>query len=195
MSDASRFLVAGVGGVGVLSDAWGWPQRHCLKQSTIPITYFPTHCIFDAFTGVILTIPTFQITFFISHSNPCSQQGVVSALFQNCVLRHWCVWRDVHVPRAGWNFVGEGGGEARASVAHKNYQFPHSPFALAMFHWMVFFFLFGGLGCFNSATGLGLNLEQKIRWYKLSQKNFFKHCFQFLPTRLLISYTHFLFNV
>ena len=86
------------------------------NKSTILVTYFPTDSIFNAFLGVVFDLSTFQIAFFIPHS-PCSHLGVVSALFQNCVLRHlWCVSRDVRVLGTGRNFVGGGGGGGEAGM-------------------------------------------------------------------------------
>ena len=106
------------------------------------------------FLGVVSDLATFQIAFFIPHSNPCSHLGVVSALFQNCVLRLLCcVWRDVRVLGAGRNFVWGGGG-MRVGCSQLQQQIP--TFSLCFWpcfaEWCFLSFskVGGGGGCFNS---------------------------------------------
>ena len=149
MSDAGWPLGAGVEDVGVLSDAWGWPKRHCFEtKPTIPDTYFLTYCFFSAsFKGSSLTvlIPIFSLV--LIH-NPCSHQGVVFVLFQNCV---WgtCVSDATFVsfvPVAiSWGVC--------TSVAHKKTANSHilPLFWLYLAEWWVSFFLgVGGRGVLNS---------------------------------------------
>ena len=107
------------------------------------------------FLGVVFDLTTFQIAFFIPHSNPCSHLGVVSALFQNCVLRHLhvcCVWRDVRALGASRNFVWWGHAHQLLTITTTNSHI------LSLF-WPCFaegcfsFFFEGGGGgeeCFNS---------------------------------------------
>ena len=87
MSDAGWLLEAGDWDVCVLSDAWGWPKRHCLKQNqTIPITYFLTYCIFSAcFKGSSLTV-LIPIALFIPYS-----QSVLTPRGSVCFVSKLCL--------------------------------------------------------------------------------------------------------
>ena len=86
MSDAGWLLEAGVEDVGVLLDAWGWSKRHCFEtKSTIPITYFLTYCFSVPLSRDRLWQYSFQLSSLVLIHNPCSHQGEVFVLFQNCV--------------------------------------------------------------------------------------------------------------